>query len=713
VQRGNSEDDTKWSCLSPKVSIHQEVERLGLQEVKAQPHVIGGRVKQFLHNWEQITQDQTILDMVKGYEIPFVGKPPDTRVFSPKFGKDEERKVEIEILALMEKGAIRMVEQLEDQFVGHIFLREKKDGSQRPVFNLKKLNASIQYKHFKMEGFPLLKTLIKQGDWFLKLDMKDAYFCVSMAERHKRFLRFQWKSTLYEFQCLPFGLASAPRDFTKLLKPLIAMLRRIGIRLIIYLDDILLMNQNPEELRKDGKTLAFLIERLGFLVNKKKSVMIPSQEIEFLGMKVNSIAMEMALPNEKIQKIKEKCQQCIRAQQLSVRQLAEIIGMLSAAAAAVLPAPLQYRHLQLLKIRSLISSQSYESKVTLTPESKEELRWWVLHLQQVNGKSIISPGPDVVIQTDASLLGWGAVSNGRTVRGHWTPEEQEEPINALELRAVKLGIMALLKGQNDLHVHVKTDNITAAVHINKMGGTKSERLVKITKQLWTHCLENNLRLTATYLPGKQNVIADRLSRQRPDASDWQLDPAVFRILNQTWGPFGIDLFASRTNRQLTDFISWKLDPEAQATDALLIRWKEKAGYAFPPFALISRCLAKVMKEETSIVLVAPTWPTQPWYPTLLNMLSQQPILLPQYDNLLKSPVLRVHPLLQTKALHLAAWKITGEAKEHLAFLRKQPTWSQNPGEQEHVLLTTAPGRNGVAGVVKGKLIRFRPLWEKS
>jgi hypothetical protein len=90
-----------------------------------------------------------------------------------------------------------------------------------------------------MEGTHLLRDLLQPQDWLGKIDLKDAYFVIPIWKEHRKYLRFVWKSTLLEFACLPFGLTAAPRLFTKVMKPVVALLRRAGIRLIIYLDDLL------------------------------------------------------------------------------------------------------------------------------------------------------------------------------------------------------------------------------------------------------------------------------------------------------------------------------------------------------------------------------------------------------------------------------------------------------------------------------------------
>ena len=51
---------------------------------------------------------------------------------------------------------------------------------------------------------------------------------------------------MYEFACLPFGLAGATRVFTKLMKPVVGMLHQLGIRRIVFLDDMLIMAQSRD-----------------------------------------------------------------------------------------------------------------------------------------------------------------------------------------------------------------------------------------------------------------------------------------------------------------------------------------------------------------------------------------------------------------------------------------------------------------------------------
>ena len=82
---------------------------------------------------------------------------------------------------------------------------------------------------------------------------------------------------MYHFNCLRFGLASAPHHFTKLMKAFLAVLRPMGLRMICYLDDMLILAQDQQLLLKEGKTAIFLLEHLGLVLNVKKSHLVPVQ----------------------------------------------------------------------------------------------------------------------------------------------------------------------------------------------------------------------------------------------------------------------------------------------------------------------------------------------------------------------------------------------------------------------------------------------------
>ena len=75
-----------------------------------------------------------------------------------------------------------LVKQSKGEFASNLFLVKKKDRGQRPVINLKQLNAYILYCHFKMEGLQNLKYMLQKGHYMCKLDLKDAYFSIPLEK---------------------------------------------------------------------------------------------------------------------------------------------------------------------------------------------------------------------------------------------------------------------------------------------------------------------------------------------------------------------------------------------------------------------------------------------------------------------------------------------------------------------------------------------------
>ena len=198
----------------------------------------------------------------------------------------------------------------------------------RPVIDLSYLNKFILNEHFQMENLSCLKTLLLKGDFMTNIDLKDAYLSVPVHQSSQKFLRFIWEDTCYQFKALPFGLCSAPKIFTQLMKPITAFLRRKSIRVLIYLDDFLLLAATKEEAVKNTHLLITLLQSLGFIINFKKSSLTPSQVITFLGFKIDSTSMMLSLPAEKINKILDCAHRLLAPQRITLRNLASLIGLL-------------------------------------------------------------------------------------------------------------------------------------------------------------------------------------------------------------------------------------------------------------------------------------------------------------------------------------------------------------------------------------------------
>lgn len=316
-----------------------------------------------------------------------------------------------------------------------------------------------------------------------------------------------------------------------------------------------------QEINMARDTLIFLLQHLGFTINMKKSVVEPVHQIQFLGVEVDSLNLKLSLPPEKMEKIISQCQAMLESSQVSIRDLTKLLGLLSSSAVAVLPAPLQYRAIQSQQIKELSRHKNFDSKISLSEEAKEELDWWCQNLQLANGRSLVSPPPQLVISSDASKRGWGAYCKGERTGGQWSASEQGLHINVLELKAAKLAILAFHKLHSQaLSIHIQMDNIVTLTYLKKMGGTHSQLLTQISKEIWKYLFAHQIIITVEYLPGCLNIEADHQSRTVEDPEEWMLKPQIFRELCKARGTPSTDLFASRLTHQVPLYYSWKIDP---------------------------------------------------------------------------------------------------------------------------------------------------------
>ena len=160
---------------------------------------------------------------------------------------------------------------------------------------------------------------------------------------------------------------------------------------------------------RDRDSTLWLLQHLGFRINWKKYdlLYIPAQCMEYLDFVINPIEMTLFLPPGKMSQLIQDCKDLILEKSASVRTLSQIIGKLTSTMQAGLPAPMHYRHLQMLHVKGLLEGKEYNSIVPLNKERRScDLPWWIDQLSTWNGRSLISPAPDLIITTDASLKGW-------------------------------------------------------------------------------------------------------------------------------------------------------------------------------------------------------------------------------------------------------------------------------------------------------------------
>ena len=271
---------------------------------------------------------------------------------------------------------------------------------------------------------------------------------------------------------------------------------------------------------------------------------------------------------------------------------------------------MHYCSLELCKTQTLSGSLDYDKTLSLSSQARSDLQWVIENITQWNGRLFHVPKIDIYIGSDASLIGWGAVSGSLSASGRWSQSESKHHINYLELLASFHGLQCFVFNSRSIHVRLAVDNSSAVAYINNMGGVRSPLLDSLSRSIWEWCKLRDVFISAQHIPGKVDTQTDTLSREISSNLEWSLNGEVFQeIISRTFIP-EIDLFAPlRLNAKTAQFISWHPQPGAVAIDAFSLSAGLMNCYAFPPFSLLPQVLAKIHQDEALVLLIAPVWPT--------------------------------------------------------------------------------------------------------
>ncbi len=421
-----------------------------------------------------------------------------------------------ELSSLLQKGAIEEIAQLDIErgFFSRYFLVPKGDGGLRPILDLRRLNFSLYKGKFKMLTMKTMSQ-IQGGDWFVTIDLKDAYFHIQVIQRHRRFLRFAFGGKAYQYKVLPFGLALAPRTFTKCMDDALPPLRLQGIRVLNYLDDWLILAHSRELVSRHRDIVLCHIHSLGLRMNAKKSVLLPSQRTVFLGVHLDSIQMQARLAPARISNFTACLARFKLGRHVSVGTCRRLLGLM-AAASPVLPLGLLHMRpfLWWMKELRLHPTVPATRLIRVSRSCSRPLLQWRDPAFLQSGVRMGAIHRCHMITTDASMTGWGAVFEGRPASGEWTGEFLSWHINCLELRAVFLALMNFLPVLGGHHIIVRTENMAVVSHINRQGGSRSRTLDRLAHSLLLWSQDKFLSLRAVHVPGILNLAADFLSRQK-------------------------------------------------------------------------------------------------------------------------------------------------------------------------------------------------------
>ncbi|KAI2655731.1 hypothetical protein H4Q32_024335 [Labeo rohita] len=406
-------------------------------------------------------------------------------------------------------------------------------------------------------------TCVRDQDRFVAIDLKDAHFHVSMLPRHRPFLRFALEGRAYQYKVLHFDLSQSPRVFTKVVEAALAPLREVGIRILNYFDDWLILAHSRDIVCTHRDVVLNHLARLGLQVNWEKSKLSPAQSI--LPKTVHSREHADATF------IEGNCQACEDMPLSTLRSRAAFFVKIpeggrtwfsttwlvwdfrstgkranSPQRRVSFPRPCtvsaevcESTQTQnsgppetlpeapgahgMLSRGHATGPDAHETAAALASYPSPEMGMAPRHIQcpweDISflqfGVPLEQVSRRIVVTTDDSKTGWGAVCNGHAASGIRTGPRLLWHINCLELLIVLLALKMFRSLVQGKHVLVRTDNTATVAYINHQGGVRSFRMSQLARHLLLWSQHRFKSLRATHIPGEFNRVADALIHSLP------------------------------------------------------------------------------------------------------------------------------------------------------------------------------------------------------
>ena len=349
-----------------------------------------------------------------------------------------------------------------------------------------------------------------------KVDLKDAYRCVPVHPDDWKFLGMCYKGHYFIDTCLPMGCASSCNIFSTISDALsFAFQRENGdCKCFNYLDDFLIVAKSKSRCSQALACFMDMLECCGFPISHDKTIR-PHTRVEFLGLDIDSETWTFMVPDSKKLKTLASIADFVSKPTQRVRTIQQLVGKLTFLCTTFLAGRCLLASLH-EQLRGVLSNEGWYRK-RVTCGVKDDLMLWSSFLESNSGRPFhfLFPmaEPSLCIETDASgSYGFGAVMDGRWFSGQWLCGWwSEQHITLLELYPVYVALQLWSSEISNNTILVRTDN-SALVDILTNFYSRNHLINKLVKKCVFTLMSCNTVLRVTHIPGKDNVIPDRLSR---------------------------------------------------------------------------------------------------------------------------------------------------------------------------------------------------------
>ena len=416
----------------------------------------------------------------------------------------------------------------------------------------------------------------------------------------KNILRFQTKKGVFQFRALPFGVATAPLEFTRIVKEVKLIAQARNVRIHQYLDELVPTQK---------------LDFLGYHFDLQRGLVFPTQKkLDRLKVQTVSIRKSLVLTPRKLM-----------SHDISFLRKNSTTGKVTHETIPVVP-----------KV-TLKFPQSLDKRIPVTGNFLNHLKLWE-DLQNLMAGAPIHPHiHNTLVFTDASQKRLG--SSLKRDSSQWPLVKQESSAShQLEPKAVLLALKGFQEHLQGQRVLICSDNSTVVSYLYKEGGTHSIEMSALIWRILAFTNSRRIQIRARHVPGSLNVIADSLSRRdKVIQTEWSLHQQIFNQICRVWHTPMIDLFATHLNHKLPIYVSPVPDKKAWKIDALNICWDGLDGYVFCPVAILPQVIQKIITYPCRMIVLAPGWPGMPWFWDLVDLSTRVPLQLPHWKTLLKQP----------------------------------------------------------------------------
>jgi hypothetical protein len=355
-----------------------------------------------------------------------------------------------------------------------------------------------------------------------KTDIKDAFKLIPIHPSLWHLHGVKVDTDMYFFTRLVFGSRSSPKIFDTLAKAITWILENVfNISPVLHLlDDFLVLSPPGTDGGQVKSIMLHVFAILGIPLSPQKTVG-PSECLEYLGIILDTNAMQARLPPDKLCRIRHMLDKFLHLTKCKKRDLLSLLGHLNYASSVIPPG------------RSFISRLIQASKtvsklhyfVYLNSEAKQDIQMWKVLLQNWNGISMFidplcTPAPDMELYTDASAKGFSGYFHGKWFAAPWPDSVDIQPGEALSMSFCELYPIvtsAILWGHAwaGKRILFHCDNMGTVWAINK-GRSKSPHIMNLMRRLVLVAAHHSFSYSSEHVPGVYNLIADSLSRFQMD-----------------------------------------------------------------------------------------------------------------------------------------------------------------------------------------------------